>query len=130
VNRDCTITGTPSVTGATSFTTRVRDSGGSTVSVASYIGVQPHLGITTAVLPYAIVKRSLLFTLAAAGGTPPYSWSVVDGILPGGLALSLARGEISGVPTDDGITAFTIRVRDALGAIADRSYRLVVSDTP
>jgi len=130
VNRDCTITGTANTSGAKSFTTRVRDSGGSTVSVASYIGVQPHVAITTAMLPYAVAKRALLFTLAASGGTPPYSWSVVDGLLPDGLALNLASGEISGAPTDDGVAAFTVRVHDALGAIADRAYRLVVSDTP
>ena len=128
VNRDCTITGTPTTSGATSFTTRVRDSGGSTVNVASYVLVRPPLGITTAALPLVIVNQSLLLTLAASGGLPPYTWSVVNGILPDGLALNLANGEISGIPTADGIVPFTIRVRDARGAIADRSYWLVVSD--
>jgi len=129
VNRDCTVTGIPNTRGATSFTTRVRDSGGSAINVASYVLVRPQVAIATAALPLAIVNQSLLLTLTASGGLPPYTWSLVNGSLPGGLSLNVASGEISGAPTADGIVPFTIRVRDARGAIADRAYWLVVSDT-
>src|SRR6476659_108935 len=48
-------------------------------------------------------------TLAATGGTSPYSWSVQSGALPAGLSLSSA-GAISGTPSALGNTTFTVKV--------------------
>ncbi len=51
-------------------------------------------------------------TLVASGGTAPYSYSVVAGSLPTGLALS-AGGLLSGTPTVPGAFSFTVRATDA-----------------
>jgi len=49
-------------------------------------------------------------TLAAAGGTPPYTWSIASGALPAGLTLTAATGVISGTPTATGTASFTVKV--------------------
>lgn len=52
-------------------------------------------------------------TLTAAGGTPPYSWNLQGGNLPGGLGLSSA-GVISGTlgAGTAGNYSFTVKVSD------------------
>lgn len=73
--------------------------------------------------------------LTAAGGTPPYSWSLSPGSsLPAGLALQ-STGIISGTPTAGGTTTFTILVSDSAGlkSAADRTitvYTSLVITTP
>lgn len=51
-------------------------------------------------------------TLAATGGTSPYTWSVTSGTLPAGIALSSA-GALSGTPTAVGDTTVTVQVKDS-----------------
>jgi hypothetical protein len=51
-------------------------------------------------------------TLTAAGGTGPYTFSLIAGALPLGLTLT-AAGTISGTPRAAGLASFWIRARDA-----------------
>ena len=51
-------------------------------------------------------------TLSATGGQPPYSWSVVAGSLPAGLALAPSTGVLSGTPSATGTVNFTVQVSD------------------
>jgi serine protease len=71
------------------------------------------LVITTASLPQATVGSPYSTTLAANGGTPPYSWSVASGSLPPGLSLA-PGGVISGMPTAAGVASFTVQVTDSM----------------
>ncbi|HET6169057.1 MAG TPA: Ig domain-containing protein, partial [Terracidiphilus sp.] len=59
----------------------------------------PALVITTASLTDGQVGVAYTATLAASGGTAPYTWSVASGTLPAGIALNDATGAISGTPT-------------------------------
>ena len=61
-------------------------------------GTPPPLSITTASLPNGTAGAAYSVTLAATGGTGPYSWSIASGSLPSGLTLNSATGTISGTP--------------------------------
>ncbi|HVU15367.1 MAG TPA: DUF4082 domain-containing protein [Candidatus Didemnitutus sp.] len=93
---------------------------GSTTISASILGVtgsttltvQPKpLSITTASLNNGVVGTSYSTTLAATGGTTPYTWSLSAGTLPTGLNLS-SGGVLSGTPTKTGTSSFTVKVAD------------------
>jgi hypothetical protein len=97
------ISGTPSVSGKSvqlGFT--VADSGHpvQTQSVSLALGMAPSaLAVTTNSLPTGQVGTAYSTTLAANGGTPPYTWSLASGVLPAGLTLNAATGSIGGTPT-------------------------------
>lgn len=55
-------------------------------------------------------------SIQASGGVTPYTWTLTQGQLPPGLALSTSQGGsavISGVPSVIGTYAFTVQVADA-----------------
>src|SRR5262245_11827339 len=68
------------------------------------------LTITTTALPAAAVNQAYSATLAASGGTPPYTWALASGTLPAGLTLTPSTGAITGTPTAAGTANFTVRV--------------------
>ncbi len=70
------------------------------------------LGIETATLPSAVEGVPYAASLAASGGTAPYSWSLASGSLPAGLSLS-SGGAISGSPSASGSASFTVEVTDS-----------------
>jgi hypothetical protein len=59
----------------------------------------------------------LAVTLHAAGGTPPYAWTVGGGTLPPGLSLS-SGGVITGKNTISGHFGFSAKVTDSIGQVA------------
>src|SRR5262249_45586371 len=68
------------------------------------------LTITTTALPAATVGVAYAATLAATGGTPPYTWSIASGTLPAGLTLTPVSGVISGTPTATRTSSVTVQV--------------------
>ena len=53
-------------------------------------------------------------TLHASGGTPPYAWSITNGVLPIGLQLSSSTGTVAGTPNDKiQLYTVTFEVTDA-----------------
>jgi hypothetical protein len=59
----------------------------------------PPLVIVTASLPDAVRRQPYQTQIVAYGGTPPYQFAVVSGVLPDGLILDPDTGIISGQPT-------------------------------
>jgi hypothetical protein len=108
------ITGAPSAGGQYSFTVKVQDSSSTpqTATASLSINVLASLVITTASLPNATLNTSYSATLAASGGTAPYTWTLSSGTLPAGLSLA-SNGQVSGTPTTAGNSSFTVKVVDS-----------------
>jgi hypothetical protein len=112
-----TISGTPSTAGHSSFTMKVNDSAGQSAQqpLAISVAAAPAapLQITTSSLAGGQVGTSYQASVSVTGGTQPYSWSIVSGLLPTGLALNAASGAISGMPGTAGNSSFTVKVNDS-----------------
>src|SRR5262245_56977961 len=123
------ITGTPTTEGTANFTVQVRDNASQMTTKSFVLAVDPPpLSITTASpLPNGAVGTSYSQSLAATGGTPPYTWSVTGA--PTWLTLS-AAGVISGVPTAAGTANFTVQVRDNASRTSTKSFALTVDPPP
>ncbi len=121
------ISGTPTTAGTYTFTVRARDTNLCigfriyTIDVVSCPAI-------TFVPPGILTGRIGLaysWGFHATGGQAPYTYAIVSGSLPPGLALS--PGTISGTPTTAGSYTFTIRATDANGCTGERAYTLTVA---
>lgn len=65
--------------------------------------------------------------LVAGGGTAPYTFSLFAGLLPIGLTLDPATGDITGTPTTPGVAAYTGQVTDSLGAFQRATCAITVT---
>ncbi|MEZ5367387.1 MAG: putative Ig domain-containing protein, partial [Bryobacterales bacterium] len=124
------ISGVPSFAGLSSFTVQVDCCGSGSAQQALTILVNPAPSITTSSLAQGVVGASYSQTLAATGGTAPYTWSVSSGALPAGLSLNPATGEISGTPTTAGTASFTIGLSDAASATDSQALSIEVLQGP
>jgi hypothetical protein len=89
----------------------------------------PALCITTDALSDGHIGVPYSQVLNAVGSLPPYTWSIISGFLPGGVALNSATGEISGGPTTVGLFNFTAHVISANSTTVTKSYSITVPDT-
>ncbi len=69
--------------------------------------------ITTVSLPGGLLQTAYSSTLTATGGTTPYTWAISVGTLPTGLSLSSSTGAITGTPSVEGQSDFTVSVTGA-----------------
>ncbi len=68
--------------------------------------------VTRTTLMAGTVGTPYSATLTAAGGTPPYTWSIGSGSLPPGLSLT-PGGVISGTPSAQGTFSFSVALTDS-----------------
>jgi subtilase family serine protease len=91
----------------------------------------PQLQVTTTSASFStgtVGTGYALVTLAATGGFPPYTWNIISGALPAGLALNSAA--ISGTPTASGTFSFTVQVTDSVGNTATAGLSITVNAAP
>ncbi len=86
------------------------------------------LSITTASVGDMKTNIPVSFTLLASGGTVPYSWKVIGGAFPAGIALNSAGGTIAGTPGQAGNYSVDIMVTDINNNSAVKNYSFVVRD--
>lgn len=122
------IVGTPLNSGAYGFTLRARDTLEGETTIREYLWTVDGPVFQSAALPNGFLDTAYTAPLAAAGGTGPYTWTLLRGPLPAGFALS-ADGRVSGRTPVAGTYTFLIRVQDTLTSAFDREVRLVIEPT-
>ncbi|HUA79618.1 MAG TPA: putative Ig domain-containing protein [Dyella sp.] len=112
-----TIAGTATALGTTNFSVEVSDSAGNSAQVSySLQVVAPTITITPSTLPNG--DQGVTYpsqTLAANGGTAPYTYAITSGAPPGGLTINANSGLFSGTPTASGTFTFTVIATDLHG---------------
>jgi large repetitive protein len=113
------LSGTPTTAGTYTFTMRLSDYDGQQATQQVSLTVDPPLQITPTTLPAGTVGVKYSRDLPAQGGTPPYTWSVVNTIneLPPGLTLDTTAPDynnvLTGTPTQAGTFSFPMQVQDS-----------------
>ncbi len=121
------ITGTPTGSGVSNFTIQAMDANADTGSRAYTVTINlVPLTINPASLPSATLGTAYSQTITATGGTAPYTYAIVSGALPAGLALNGATGAIGGTPTAGGAFNFTVQATDATPNTGTKAYTLNV----
>ena len=108
------------------FTNTSTGTGNTTRPVSLTVNATEAPTISTVSLPAGAVNTAYNQTLAATGGTAPYTWSVSSGTLPAGVSLSTG-GVLSGTPTAAGTSNFTIRVAGANGASSTKDFSVTIN---
>jgi hypothetical protein len=84
-----------------------------TQTVTLNVPINPAITTPAGALPGATFGAAYTASLAATGGITPYTWSITQGALPAGLAISSTTGAISGTPTSAGTASFTVTLTDS-----------------
>ncbi len=127
-----TLTGEPQYDGTSTFQVSVTDTTGNTVLSPIYtltVFAAGTLAVGSTQLKLAYLNQTYNDSLHYAGGTPPYTWSLVSvfrepsypgdlgtdlgaSLMPIGLGFYPNQGEVEGVPTQVGVYALTVQVTD------------------
>jgi putative Ig domain-containing protein/Big-like domain-containing protein len=136
INEAGVISGKPTAAGEISFEARVRDQGGQAVTRTLSIDVDPAPELTILSqnpLPLAAVGVPYRNDLKATSGLSPYKWDKKKkkkfGQYPDGITLS-SDGVLSGTPTAQGMSNFTVRVTDGSGNKASKPLSIEVGPPP
>ena len=106
----------------TDSTIPMNQEGTSTLSLTILADGTP-VTITTTSLPGGKENEPYAATLAASGGTLPYTWSVTPA-LPAGLVLDPATGVISGIPTATSDSDQAVTVQDSTNQTMTKKLKL------
>ena len=124
------ISGVPTASGAFQVTLTVSDTSSpvqtdsKTLPLTISPAAPPPLAIATASLPNGTVNQQYSATVAATGGTPPYTW--IQSGLPAGVNID-NTGLISGIPTVTGSYNPTITVRDSTNLAVSKDLPFMIS---
>ncbi len=123
--------GTPQTAGTYTFMVQLSDGAGTRVTATYSVTVRPpSLTIVTGVtLPAGAVGVAYSQQFSVVGGTPPYTWSLTAGSVPG-LAFAAGRATLEGTPATPGTFTFTLQARDTAGITAARPFTLTISPAP
>ena len=121
------ISGISNAAGSYSFTAQVSDSSGQAATADFTLTVANVLAIVESSIPAADAEMAYSASLSAAGGIPPYQWSIASGTLPAGVQLESSSGIIDGQTAVSGSYPLTVRVIDSGGQSATKPFILGVA---
>jgi len=127
----CTIsvTFTPTAAGTVTGTLSFTDNAAASPQSVSLSGsTATTLAITTTSLPSGVVGTAYSTTLAATGGTAPYTWTdpSCSGSCNTGMGFSTA-GVLAGTPANAGTSTFTMTVTDSAGHTASAQLPITIT---
>ena len=121
------LSGTPTAAGTFNFTAKATDSNGCMGTRNYSLTINcPTITVNPPTLPAGTPGVIYNQTLSATGGTAPYTFTVVAGMLPNGLTLSGA-GVLNGTPTLAGTFNFTVQATDVTGCSGTRTYSVAIN---
>ena len=126
------ISGKPTAPGTYPLALEATDSLGEKASLQAQVTVRPYdLAIAPETTQKLVgkFKQALDISLNAAGGKPPYKWSIT-GPLPNGTWLSSSTGKLAGTPYTTGDFPITLKVTDANNISATTDGKLVITADP
>ncbi len=109
---------------------QVTDAQGTRVEKTFTVRVAEDLEVTTpAALPAASPGQPYHGRFAAAGGTPPYLWTLESGHFPDVSWTLAGDGTLTGTANPQStVSRFTLKVTDATGETFEKTFTLVISD--
>lgn len=124
------ITGIPTLVGVYNFTITATDAnlceGVQAYTITISASSCPIITVYPPQLPNAVLNASYNQTVRGVGGNPPYTFSILSGVLPTGLVLDPVTGVISGTPTVLGDYTFEVTATDADDCSGLREYTIRV----
>jgi hypothetical protein len=133
------VAGNPTQQGTFNFTVKGTDQRGQTMQQAYRINVGPPLPLVdTTANPNAAgtVGTPYATNFLLSGGAAPYTWSLVSGQFPSGLALTTTdspndiNNQLAGTPAAAGTFTFTMKVMDRFGTTATGQTSITISPRP
>ncbi len=93
------------------------------------ISVSNALSIQSTPYSPATTGSTYSYSPTIAGGVGPYTFTY-SGTVPPGLSFNATNGSLTGTPTSAGTYAFSLDVKDSLGAVAHQSGTMTVVKSP
>ncbi len=124
------LAGRPTTAGTYEFSVSVTDAEARVTTYDAEIVVAERLAISTRSLAPGRVGKAYRARLAHSGGVEPARWTLKRGPLPRGIRFDRARGLLFGTPKRAGTYAITFEIRDQLGVVARKTYRLKIAAAP
>jgi large repetitive protein len=121
------LSGTPTVNGSYGFIVQATDTNGNTGYRTYTLNIGTNtLLLSPSTLPNGSQGTAYNQTVTASGGTAPYTYAITSGSLPAGLSLNANSGAITGTPSANGLSDFTIQATDSVGDVGSQAYSLAI----
>ena len=131
LNANCSVTGTPTISGTTSVNVQVTDASNpaQTKTAPETITINPAPGLTLSSPPAATVNVPYTGNVPVAGGAAPYTCTLAGGTLPAGLTLN-ANCTITGTPTTAGAPTISVQATDSSNPARTTTGNVTVTVNP